>query len=75
MVYKFETYCGVSIHHLAALVQKKCKIEKKVFFGTQAMSIFSFSLPQEPLFGKQAERSDVRGTGASHALPNMQVYK
>ena len=29
MVYEFETFCGVSTYHLAALVQKK--MQKKIF--------------------------------------------
>ena len=32
MVYKFETFCGVSIHHLAALVQKELQNSKNFFF-------------------------------------------
>ena len=32
LVYKFESFCGVSIHHLAALVQKKLQM-KKSFLG------------------------------------------
>ena len=36
LAYKFETFCGVSIHHLAAMDQKEklIKIKKKGFFGT-----------------------------------------
>ena len=34
MVYKFETFCGVFIYHLAVLVQKK--LQKKVFLGHSA---------------------------------------
>ena len=30
MVYKFETFCGVSIHHLAALAKKIAKLKKKM---------------------------------------------
>ena len=34
MVYKFETFCSVSIHHLAALVQKELQnLKKREFFG------------------------------------------
>ena len=57
---------------------KVCADSQRVFwtaFTIPAMFIFSFSLTQEPLLGKQAEGSDVRGTGAPHAAPNMQVYK
>ena len=29
MVYKLETFCGVSIHHLAGLVQKELQNKEK----------------------------------------------
>ena len=30
LVYKFETFCGVFIQHLAPLVQPNCKIKKEI---------------------------------------------
>ena len=41
LVYKFETFCGVSGHHLAALVQKELQNskEKKGFYGHPIMHL------------------------------------
>ena len=48
LIYKFKTFCGVFIHHLAALVQKNCKIKKKVFWDT-LMQIDTFKRLQNAL--------------------------
>ena len=40
LVYKFETFCGVSIHHLAALVQKELQNKKiKIYWDTLIVNL------------------------------------
>ena len=34
LVFEFENFCGVIVHHLAALVQKELQNQNKKLFGT-----------------------------------------
>ena len=50
LVYKFETFRSVSIHHLAALVQKELQNSNKKNWDTLMINVDFFGVELEALF-------------------------